>query len=42
MYIPLLTGDAVDCVIGKGQVDFTGIFAVLERMVMVDVYKRQL
>lgn len=35
LYIPLLTGDAVDCVIGKGQVDFTGIFAVLERMVMV-------
>ena len=35
MYIPLLTGDAVDCVIGKGQVDFTGIFAVLKRMVMV-------
>ena len=35
MYIPLLTGDAVDCVIGKGQVDFTGIFAVLKRMAMV-------
>ena len=35
MYIPLLTGDAVDCVIGKGQVDFTGVFAVLKRMVMV-------
>lgn len=35
LYIPLLTGDAVDCVIGKGQVDFTGIFAVLKRMVMV-------
>ena len=35
LYIPLLTGDAVDCVIGKGQVDFTGIFAVLKRMAMV-------
>ena len=35
LYIPLLTGDAVDCVIGKGQVDFTGIFAVLKRMVLV-------
>ena len=35
LYIPLLTGDAVDCVIGKEQVDFTGIFAVLKRMVMV-------
>lgn len=35
LYIPLLTGDAVDCVIGKGQVDFAGIFAVLKRMVMV-------
>ena len=35
LYIPLLTGDAVDCVIGKGQVNFTGIFAVLKRMAMV-------
>ena len=35
LYIPLLTGDAIDCVIGKGQVDFTGVFAVLKRMVMV-------
>ncbi len=35
LYIPLLTGDAVDCLIGKGQVDFTGVFAVLKRMVMV-------
>ena len=35
LYIPLLTGDAVDCVIGKGQVDFSGIFAVLKRMAMV-------
>ena len=35
LYIPLLTGDAVDCVIGKGQVDFTGVFAVLKRMAMV-------
>lgn len=35
LYIPLLTGDAVDCVIGKGQVDFKGVFAVLKRMVMV-------
>ena len=35
LYIPLLTGDAVDCLIGKGQVDFKGVFAVLKRMVMV-------
>ena len=35
LYIPLLTGDAVDCVIGKGQVDFKGVFAVLKRMAMV-------
>ncbi len=35
LYIPLLTGDAIDCVIGKGQVDFTGVFAVLKRMVIV-------
>ena len=35
LYIPLLTGDAVDCLIGKGQVDFKGVFAVLKRMAMV-------
>ncbi|MDO4262384.1 MAG: ABC transporter ATP-binding protein [Eubacteriales bacterium] len=32
LYIPLLTGDAVDCIVGAGKVDFAGVFAVLKRM----------
>ena len=35
LYIPLLTGDAVDCIVGKGHVDWAGVFAVLKQMVMV-------
>ena len=35
LYIPLLTGDAVDCIVGKGHVDWTGVFAVLKQMAMV-------
>ena len=29
LYIPILTGDAVDLIVGSGQVDFQGIFAIL-------------
>lgn len=35
LYIPLLTGDAVDCIVGKGHVDWSGVFAVLKQMAMV-------
>lgn len=35
LYIPLLTGDVVDCIVGKGHVDWTGVFAVLKQMAMV-------
>ena len=28
LYIPILTGNAVDLIIGKGQVDMAGIFAI--------------
>ena len=35
LYIPLLTGDAVDCIVGKGHVDWAGVFAVLKQMVIV-------
>ena len=35
LYIPLLTGDAVDCIVGKGHVDWAGVFAVLKQMAMV-------
>ncbi|RHU84332.1 ABC transporter ATP-binding protein [Clostridiaceae bacterium OM08-6BH] len=35
LYIPLLTGDAVDCIVGNGHVDWSGVFAVLKQMAMV-------
>ena len=35
LYIPLLTGDAVDCIVSKGHVDWAGVFAVLKQMAMV-------
>lgn len=35
LYIPLLTGDAVDCIVGKGHVDWSGVFAVLKQMAIV-------
>ena len=35
LYSPLLTGDAVDCIVGKGHVDWAGVFAVLKQMAMV-------
>ncbi len=35
LYIPILTGRAVDLIITKGQVDFAGILVILERMAVV-------
>ncbi|MBR5565711.1 MAG: ABC transporter ATP-binding protein [Roseburia sp.] len=32
LYLPLLTGDALDLIIEKGQVDFTGVFDILKKM----------
>ncbi len=32
LYIPILTGNAVDLIIGKGQVDMAGIFAVMKKI----------
>lgn len=29
LYLPILMGDAIDCIIGKGQVDFTAIRKIL-------------
>ncbi len=30
LYVPILIGQAVDCIIGPGQVDFTGILRVMQ------------
>lgn len=35
LYIPILTGNAVDCIIGAGQVDFAGIFIILKKMAVI-------
>ena len=35
MYIPILTGNAVDCIVGPGAVDFAGILVILRKMVII-------
>lgn len=37
LYIPILTGKAVDCIVGVGEVDFTGILEILEEMAVIIV-----
>ena len=32
LYIPILTGNAVDMIIGKGQVDMPGIFSIMKKI----------
>lgn len=32
LYLPLLTGDVVDCILGPGEVDFAEIFVILKKM----------
>ena len=35
LYIPILTGQAVDCILGPGAVDFDGIWAILKEMTVI-------
>ncbi len=35
LYVPILVGDAIDCIIKKGQVDFAAIFSILKEGVIV-------
>lgn len=35
LYLPILTGDAIDFILEKGKVDFTGIFAILKEMAVI-------
>ncbi|MEZ3447763.1 MAG: ABC transporter ATP-binding protein/permease [Lachnospiraceae bacterium] len=37
LYIPILTGQAVDCILGPGKVDFDGIWAILKEMAVIIV-----
>ena len=35
LYFPILSGRAIDCIIGPGEVDFTGLYELAKRMVLV-------
>lgn len=35
LYIPILTGNAVDCILGPGKVDFAGILEILKKMAVI-------
>lgn len=35
LYIPILTGNAVDCILRPGQVDFAGILVILKKMAVI-------
>ncbi len=37
LYVPILTGNAIDLIIGKGQVDFDGLWTLLIKMAIVVV-----
>lgn len=37
LYIPILTGEAVDCILGPGAVDFDGILGILKKMAVIIV-----
>lgn len=32
LYVPILTGDAVDLLLGKGEVDFTGVLSIMKKI----------
>lgn len=32
LYVPILTGDAVDLLLGKGAVDFPGVFSIMKKI----------
>ncbi len=35
LYLPIATGQAIDCILGKCAVDFAGIFVILKRMAVI-------
>ena len=37
LYIPILTGDAVDLIVEKGNVDMVGILAIMKKIAVVMV-----
>ncbi len=37
LYIPILIGDAIDLIVGRGQVDFDGIFPILVEIIIISI-----
>ena len=35
LYVPILTGDAVDLIVGKGNVDFSAVYAIVKKIIIV-------
>ena len=40
LYIPVLTGQVIDHIIGRGKVDFDAVFSVMRRMIAVILRRR--
>ena len=38
LYVPILAGNAIDCIFGKGSVDFEKITSILIRMVVIVIF----
>jgi ATP-binding cassette subfamily B protein len=34
LYVPILAGNAIDCIVGQGKVDFPGIYAIFVKLVI--------
>lgn len=35
LYVPILTGDAIDLIVGKGNVDFSSVYAIVKKIIIV-------
>lgn len=35
LYIPIITGNAIDLIVGKGRVDFDGILPLIKKMILI-------
>ncbi len=35
LYVPILTGNAIDCMLSRGNVDFAGIFSIITKIIVV-------
>ena len=42
LYLPILTGDAIDLILEPGKVEFQGIFSILKKMGYNSITKQRL